>query len=175
MAQPISEVIAECKDTLNEVKAFMAKAETKPAEPNETEGEPKVEDAPEGNTETEETKEEKETEVTETEVTKEAFDELVNRVKDLEDALKAKEEETKKLKETLETSTEALNRVNAYFKKPENRAQFAEGVEPKATVEATEEAETSLYKKWMSLPRGSKASMDFYEKHKDEIIAELNK
>jgi hypothetical protein len=161
MATPISEVIARNTEVLEGVKAVLTKAEeTPPATP----------------TEEEEKTEEGEEEVTDEkkEITREEFDALLARVDELEKKLTEKEEETAKMTETIEASTDALNRVSAYFGNPINRAQLAKGEEIRAKAEAVEPAqEKSAYDVWMSMPSGKSADA-FYKAHEDEIKKCLN-
>lgn len=168
MAKPISETIAEATAVMTEVKDLLAaKAETTTeTEPKEGEGE--------GEDEATETPEEPEEEEPKG-VTKEDFDALVERVKILEDALETKDEETEALVKITQEATAALTRVNAYFRIPSNKAQLAAG-EPMrgVTAEAVDTA-ADVVKAWEALPRGSKASREFYDTHKDEIARKLNK
>lgn len=164
MAKPISETIAEATAVMTEVKDLLAaKAETTTeTEPKEGEGE--------GEGEGTETPTEEEPKG----VTKEDFDALVERVKVLEGELEEKKTETEALVKVTQEATAALVRVNAYFRIPSNKAQLAAG-EPVRIVAEAVDTVADVVKAWEALPRGSKASRDFYEAHKDEIEAKLNK
>jgi hypothetical protein len=161
MATPISEVIARNNEVLEGVKAFLTKAEeTPPATPNEEE------ETKEGEGEEDTTEEEKD-------ITREEFDALLARVEELEKKLTEKEEQNAKLTEAVEASTEALNRVNAYFGVPHNRAQLAKGEAIRPKAEATDPSpQKSAFEMWASMPSG-KEREEFFKAHESEIVESL--
>lgn len=176
MAKLMTEVVADLKNSLDRTNALL---ETKAAEDKVKEEETpleetKAEEVKEDETKTEEVAEEtpetpEEEEVKE--VTREEFDALLKRIEDLEKKLAEKDAEAEETKEIIEKSTEALKRVNAYFRDPSNRAQFAEGVDPTASSEATTtDDERNVRDVWLSMPKGSRESRDFFAKHKTEIL-----
>jgi small-conductance mechanosensitive channel len=157
MATPISEVIAQNTEVLESVKAVLTKAEeTPPATPKE-------EETKEGEGEEDTTEEEKD-------ITREEFDALLARVEELEEKLTEKEEQNAKLTEAVEASTEALNRVNAYFGVPHNRAQLAKGEAIRQKAEAVDPApQKNSYETWASMPYGKEREA-FFKAHESEIV-----
>lgn len=160
MATPISEVIARNTEVLEGVKAVLTKAEETPQQTPEKEDE-----EAKGEETTEETTEEKKEDIT-----REEFDALTSRVAELEKMMEEKEEQNAKLTEAVEASTNALNRVAAFFGKPSNRAMIADGEPVKATVEAGEvKAQKSAAEVWMDMPPGAEREA-FFKAHYSEIV-----
>jgi small-conductance mechanosensitive channel len=158
MATPISEVIARNTEVLEGVKAVLTKAEETPQTPTEEETTKEGEEGEEDTTEEEK------------DITREEFDALLARVEELEKKLTEKEEQNAKLTEAVEASTEALNRVNAYFGVPHNRAQLAKGEAIRQKAEAVDPApQKNSYETWASMPYGKEREA-FFKAHESEIV-----
>jgi hypothetical protein len=154
----MSEVVAANNEVLKDVKALLTKAEETP------EKTPEKEEA-KGEETTEETTEEKKEDIT-----REEFDALTSRVAELEKMMEEKDEQNAKLTEAVEASTNALNRVAAFFGKPSNRAMLTNGEPVKATVEAGEvTAQKSAAEVWMDMPPGAEREA-FFKAHYSEIV-----
>ena len=161
MATTISEVLARNTEVLEGVKAVLTKAEDAPKteEPTQTTEGDKTEKGAEDDTEEK------------NDVTREEFDALLARVDDLEKQLTEKEEQNAKLSDAVEASTEALNRVSAYFGQPHNRAQLAKGEEVRSKAEAIDPApqKKSAYDEWIAMTAGKSADA-FFKAHESEIV-----